>query len=281
MRFIQAKEKHRVHAEYVFFCFCASWLRGRSRGVANAGQDGHGRPNTRGEAARVPCPGQGRGDEAARARLETVSRVGGGLFCPRRPAGMRRTSQPNFSTTGRANAVAQKSVPCVPQCLLTRRFDSLPIQSNQSVVQFCFWSESTLGSVFSLSLGLWVVLLLNMATSRPRLITTWYLLCVPSFPVVCRRCRTLNAGVEKPLPLSTTHRPPHPFLCKVTQAPCLDALCPLFLPFAVDRCNPRKFLESPLYVSHVGKSMYAMQLERWFDLFGRDNFKVSSAAGRR
>eukprot|EP00903_Cladosiphon_okamuranus_P016125 g14881.t1 len=39
-------------------------------------------------------------------------------------------------------------------------------------------------------------------------------------------------------------------------------------------CNPRTFLESPLYVSHVGKSMYAMQLERWFDLFGRENFKV-------
>eukprot|EP00752_Nemacystus_decipiens_P004724 g4307.t1 len=39
-------------------------------------------------------------------------------------------------------------------------------------------------------------------------------------------------------------------------------------------CNPRKFLENPLYVSHVGKSMYAMQLERWFDLFGRENFKV-------
>lgn len=48
--------------------------------------------------------------------------------------------------------------------------------------------------------------------------------------------------------------------------------CP---PPFVDRCNPRKFLESPLYVSHVGKSMYAMQLERWFELFGRENFKVS------
>ncbi|CAN0275443.1 unnamed protein product [Pylaiella littoralis] len=39
-------------------------------------------------------------------------------------------------------------------------------------------------------------------------------------------------------------------------------------------CNPRKILENPLYVSHVGKSMYAMQLERWFDLFGREKFKV-------
>ncbi|CAN0193841.1 unnamed protein product [Scytosiphon promiscuus] len=39
-------------------------------------------------------------------------------------------------------------------------------------------------------------------------------------------------------------------------------------------CNPRSFLESPLYVSHVGKSMYAIQLERWFDLFGPENFKV-------
>lgn len=39
-------------------------------------------------------------------------------------------------------------------------------------------------------------------------------------------------------------------------------------------CNPRKFLETPLYVSHVGKSMYPVQLERWFNLFGRENLKV-------
>ncbi|CAM9653464.1 unnamed protein product [Laminaria digitata] len=39
-------------------------------------------------------------------------------------------------------------------------------------------------------------------------------------------------------------------------------------------CNPRKFLEMPLFVSHVGKSMFALQLERWFDIFGRENFKV-------
>lgn len=50
------------------------------------------------------------------------------------------------------------------------------------------------------------------------------------------------------------------------------------LPFVASRCNPRKFLESPLYVSHVGKSMYAMQLERWFGLFGRENFKVGCLA---
>lgn len=42
------------------------------------------------------------------------------------------------------------------------------------------------------------------------------------------------------------------------------------------RCNPRKFLENPMYISHVGKSMYALQLERWFTLFGRENFKVGA-----
>lgn len=46
------------------------------------------------------------------------------------------------------------------------------------------------------------------------------------------------------------------------------------LPLYPPSCNPRNFLEMPLFVSHVGKSMYAMQLQRWFDLFGRDNFKV-------
>lgn len=51
--------------------------------------------------------------------------------------------------------------------------------------------------------------------------------------------------------------------------------------FAADSCNPRKILENPLYVSHVGKSMYAMQLERWFDLFGREKFKVNSLGATR
>lgn len=40
------------------------------------------------------------------------------------------------------------------------------------------------------------------------------------------------------------------------------------------RCNPRDFLEDVLYNAHVAKSMYAMQLRRWFDVFGRDSFKV-------
>lgn len=30
-----------------------------------------------------------------------------------------------------------------------------------------------------------------------------------------------------------------------------------------------------MYFSHVGKSMYSLQLERWLDLFGRENVKVS------
>jgi len=30
-----------------------------------------------------------------------------------------------------------------------------------------------------------------------------------------------------------------------------------------------------LYRAHVGKGMYAIQLERWFTLFGRENIKVS------
>ncbi|CAM9898341.1 unnamed protein product [Ascophyllum nodosum] len=42
----------------------------------------------------------------------------------------------------------------------------------------------------------------------------------------------------------------------------------------LQQCNPRRFLEMPLFVSHVGKSMYPVQLERWFNLFGRENFKV-------
>lgn len=29
-----------------------------------------------------------------------------------------------------------------------------------------------------------------------------------------------------------------------------------------------------MFNAHVGKSMYAMQLRRWFNVFGRKNFKV-------
>eukprot|EP00752_Nemacystus_decipiens_P003848 g3540.t1 len=39
-------------------------------------------------------------------------------------------------------------------------------------------------------------------------------------------------------------------------------------------CNPREYLEDPLYNAHVGKSMYALQLRRWFSVFGRESFKV-------
>ncbi|CAM9312319.1 unnamed protein product [Ectocarpus fasciculatus] len=39
-------------------------------------------------------------------------------------------------------------------------------------------------------------------------------------------------------------------------------------------CHPRAFLEDNMYFSHVGKSMYSLQLERWLDLFGRENVKV-------
>lgn len=56
--------------------------------------------------------------------------------------------------------------------------------------------------------------------------------------------------------------------------PC-DSLCDATnIELVGGRCNPRKILEMPLFVSHVGKSMYAVQLERWFNLFGRENFKV-------
>lgn len=45
-------------------------------------------------------------------------------------------------------------------------------------------------------------------------------------------------------------------------------------PTTTPRCNPTDFLEDNLYDAHVGKSMYALQLERWFAVFGRDRFKV-------
>lgn len=41
-----------------------------------------------------------------------------------------------------------------------------------------------------------------------------------------------------------------------------------------NRCNPHKYMERNQYVAHVGKSMYALQLKRWIDLFGRDSMKV-------
>lgn len=45
------------------------------------------------------------------------------------------------------------------------------------------------------------------------------------------------------------------------------------------RCNPADFLEDNLYDAHVGKSAYALQLVRWFAVFGRDKFKVSVGEG--
>ncbi|CAB1118567.1 unnamed protein product [Ectocarpus sp. CCAP 1310/34] len=39
-------------------------------------------------------------------------------------------------------------------------------------------------------------------------------------------------------------------------------------------CNPRVYLGEILYNAHVGKSVYAMQLRRWFNAFGSENFKV-------
>eukprot|EP00903_Cladosiphon_okamuranus_P015279 g14119.t1 len=39
-------------------------------------------------------------------------------------------------------------------------------------------------------------------------------------------------------------------------------------------CKPDDFLEENPYFSHVGKSMYFMQIERWIRLLGRDNVKV-------
>lgn len=39
------------------------------------------------------------------------------------------------------------------------------------------------------------------------------------------------------------------------------------------------FLENNLYDAHVGKSAYALQLARWFAVFGRENFKVHYCMG--
>lgn len=43
-----------------------------------------------------------------------------------------------------------------------------------------------------------------------------------------------------------------------------------------NRCHPQDFLGDihHLFKAHVAKGMYAMQLERWFTLFGRENVKV-------
>lgn len=40
------------------------------------------------------------------------------------------------------------------------------------------------------------------------------------------------------------------------------------------RCKPDNFLEANPYLSHVGKSMYYLQIERWIRLFGPNNVKV-------
>lgn len=45
--------------------------------------------------------------------------------------------------------------------------------------------------------------------------------------------------------------------------------------YSLKRCNPRDYLETNLYDAHVGKGLYAMQLSRWFAVFGKENFKVS------
>lgn len=41
------------------------------------------------------------------------------------------------------------------------------------------------------------------------------------------------------------------------------------------RCNPSNYLESNMLLAHVGKGLYALQLERWFAMFGRENIKVT------
>ncbi|CAM9176068.1 unnamed protein product [Ectocarpus sp. 12 AP-2014] len=48
----------------------------------------------------------------------------------------------------------------------------------------------------------------------------------------------------------------------------------LKLDIDLQMCNPHAFLEHNMYFSHVGKSIYFLQLERWLDLFGRENVKV-------
>lgn len=40
------------------------------------------------------------------------------------------------------------------------------------------------------------------------------------------------------------------------------------------RCNLERFEEKSLRHAHIIKGLYAIQLERWFALFGRENFKV-------
>jgi len=49
---------------------------------------------------------------------------------------------------------------------------------------------------------------------------------------------------------------------------------------SMSRCPPEKYLERghQLLRAHVAKGMYAIQLERWFTLLGRENVKVRKNA---
>lgn len=65
----------------------------------------------------------------------------------------------------------------------------------------------------------------------------------------------------------------HVFFCLVIPFSCL-AIVPEI--HATIRCHPREFLGEVLepHRALIATSMYALQLERWFTLFGRENVKV-------
>lgn len=46
--------------------------------------------------------------------------------------------------------------------------------------------------------------------------------------------------------------------------------------FDICRCHINQVLDNKMemFRAHIGKGMYALQLERWFTLFGRENIKV-------
>lgn len=63
----------------------------------------------------------------------------------------------------------------------------------------------------------------------------------------------------------------------------------IFLPYSVGvliertplpfRCNLAHFEEKSLLSAHIIKGLYAIQLERWFTLFGKENVKVRVSSG--
>lgn len=66
--------------------------------------------------------------------------------------------------------------------------------------------------------------------------------------------------------------------CRVYTTPSfVDCLLVFFFVSSLSlRCKPTDFLGPRLLVAHVAKGLYAVQLRRWFTLFGHENMKVNA-----